>query len=60
MYKYLGNMLDTAEQVGEVTKIDMDEASKYSAARIEIQGVTATGEKFELYLTVGERKHEDP
>lgn len=59
MYKYLGNMLDTATLVGEVTKIDMDEASRYSAAHIDIHGITATGEKFELYLTVGERKHED-
>ena len=59
MYKYLGAMLDTATLVGKVVKIDMDEATKYSAAGITINGQLESGEKFELVLTVGDRKHDD-
>ena len=59
MVEYVGMLLQTGKFIGEVKEIEMKEANQYLPARIEITGTTEDGLKFNLELTVGERKHED-
>lgn len=58
MVRYIGTALQTAKFVGEVKEMEMREANKYLPARIEITGTTEDGQKFELTLTVGEKKND--
>ena len=54
MYKYLGSLLDVATLVGEVKDVELHEANEYWPGRIELEGVTPDGKKFEMQLKVGE------
>lgn len=54
MYKFLGSLLDAANLVGEVKDIELHEANVYWPGRIELEGITSSGEKFEMQLKVGE------
>lgn len=56
MVRYIGMALQTAKFVGEVKEMEMREANKYLPARIEITGTTEDGQRFELTLTVREKK----
>jgi hypothetical protein len=56
--RYVEMALQTAKFVGEVKEIEMREANKYLPSRIEITGTTDDGQKFELTLTVGEKKND--
>lgn len=60
MVRYVGMALQTAKFVGEVRSMELTEADKYLPARIHIAGTSEEGQKFELTLTVGERKNENP
>lgn len=59
MYKYLGSILDVATVIGEVTKIEMDGADRYSPAHIEVKGTTEDGSPYEIYMKVGEKLRAD-
>lgn len=58
MVKYVGMALQTAKFVGEIKEMEMREANKYFPSRIEITGTTEDGQKFELTLTVGDKKND--
>ena len=58
MVRYVGMALQTAKFVGEVKEMEMREASKYLPSRIEITGTTEDSQKFELVLTVGDKKND--
>ena len=58
MVKYIDIMLQASRLIGTAKTIEMKEANKFLPARIEITGITDGGEKFELELTVGERKND--
>ena len=58
MVRYVEMALQTAKFVGEVKEIEMREANIYLPAKIEITGTTDDGQKFELKLTVGEKKND--
>ena len=58
MVRYVEMILQTAKNVGGVKEMEMREANKYLPARIEITGTTDDGQKFELTLTVGEKKND--
>lgn len=53
MYKFLGSLLDAATLVGEVKDIELHEANEYWPGRIDLEGVTPEGDKFEIQLKVG-------
>lgn len=59
MDKYIDQMLAVARAIGSVKTIEMAEAGTYLPSRMEIKGVTPTGEMFELELKVGEPKRDD-
>lgn len=59
MYKFLGSVLDVAIEIGEINKIEMEGADRYYPAHIEVGGTTKDGDKFEIYLKVGEKLHAD-
>ena len=58
MVKYINLMLQAAKLVGDVTGLEMKEAGSYLPDRIQITGTAEDGRKFELELTVGERKRD--
>lgn len=56
MNDYIRLMLSTAQSVGEVVNGDIREASAYLPRAIRFGGISKSGEKFELELTIGEKK----
>lgn len=58
MYEFLKNLMDAAEKIGSISEVSLDKKTTYCGNRIEIYGVTGSGEAFELRLEVGEPSKE--
>ena len=57
--KYLNRILIVARSIGTVKSLEMKEACSYLSKRIEIEGVTESGERFEIKVKVGENANEN-
>lgn len=53
MYEIFKNMLETAEKIGKVEKAEL---SRYGKGWIDIYGTTESGDAFNLYLRLEEKK----
>lgn len=58
MYEILKVIMDAAEKIGSIRELSLKEKTTYCGNRIEISGVTGSGEMFDLRLEVGEPSKE--
>ena len=45
--------------VGEITRIEMEDADRYYPAHIEVRGTAEDGSPFEIHMKVGEKLSAD-
>ena len=57
--KYIYLLLAAAKRIGKITQGNIREADIYFPNRIELSGISETGEPFKLELRIGDR-NENP
>lgn len=58
MYEFLKTLMDAVEKIGSINEVSLKEKTSYCGDRIEISGVSGSGEVFELRLEVGDPNKE--
>lgn len=58
MYEFLKTIMEAVEKIGSVNEVSLKEKTSYCGNRIEISGVSSSGEAFELRLEVGDPSKE--